>query len=367
MAQSWLILELGGSQFWVGAANGLRVIPALFLSVVAGVLIDRVGGRKILLWDRTILLLLAAATAGLVLTDVAEVWHVVAISILAGAAIALGMPSTQTLMVELVPEDGLQAANSLNSFSFSAARALGPMAAGLLIAWFGLGAPWLALTVLYAFTLACTFRLPRVQPPKTVGRTPLQNLTDGLKYVRTHPVLSRIMLLAFTVLCASTVMPIWPIYARDRFAVGETGFGIMMAVFAAGQGLSALYVSLRGGWQRRAVPILSSSLVWSGTMILFGFSHSYALSLVALFFMGMAITPWVTSISTTLQTKTEKSMLGRVMAIYSISLQVGFMGWLLGGWLGELIGNEWMLLGTGSAFTILHFLVFATSKPLRQI
>ena len=50
-----------------------------------------------------------------------------------------------------------------------------------------------------------------------------------------------------------------------------------------------------------------------------------------------------------------------------ISLQVGFMGWLLGGWLGELIGNEWMLLGTGSAFAILHFLVLATSKPLRQI
>ena len=208
MAQSWLILELGESQFWVGAANGLRVIPALLLSIVAGVLIDRVGGRIILLWDRVILFLLAIATAWLVVTDVVEVWHVVATSILAGAAIALGMPSTQTLMVELVRGDQLQSANSLNSFSFSAARALGPMAGGLLIAWYGLGAPWLALTVLYAFTLAYTFKLPQVQPEKTTEQSPLQNLADGLKYVCTHPVISRIMLLAFTVLCGSTIMPI---------------------------------------------------------------------------------------------------------------------------------------------------------------
>ena len=56
MAQSWLILELGASQVWVGAAMGLRVVPAIFLGLFAGVMVDRLGGRFALIWKRSKLL-----------------------------------------------------------------------------------------------------------------------------------------------------------------------------------------------------------------------------------------------------------------------------------------------------------------------
>ena len=119
MAQSWLILELGGSQVWVGAANGLRIIPSFLASLLAGLLIDRIGGRTILLWDRLGLLIIAAITAMIVLADVVQVWHVVALSIASGGVIALGMPSSNTLVTELVPREKLHTANSLNVFTFS--------------------------------------------------------------------------------------------------------------------------------------------------------------------------------------------------------------------------------------------------------
>ena len=149
MAQSWLILELGGSQVWVGAANGLRVIPFVLASLLAGVLIDRIGGRTILLWSRLGLLLIAVLTAAIVLAEAVQVWHVVALSMAAGGAIALGMPSTNTLIVELVPRARLRTANSLNQITFSLARALGPLGGGVLITAAGLAAPWLALVLLY--------------------------------------------------------------------------------------------------------------------------------------------------------------------------------------------------------------------------
>ena len=63
MAQSWLILELGASQIWVGAATGLRVIPAILLGLFAGVMVDRLGGRVVLIWERSLLLALAVVTA----------------------------------------------------------------------------------------------------------------------------------------------------------------------------------------------------------------------------------------------------------------------------------------------------------------
>ena len=64
--------------------------------------------------------------------------------------------------------------------------------------------------------------------------------------------------------------------------------------------------------------------------------------------------------------RADKAMLGRVMAVYSMSIQIGMFGWFLGGWLGELIGNDWMLLSTGGAFALLHFALFLSSRELRR-
>ena len=366
MAQSWLILELGGSQVWVGAATGLRVVPFLLASLLAGVLIDRVGGRTILLWDRLGLLVLAAATYIIVVLNVAQVWHVVALSIAVGGVIALGMPSSTTLVTELVPPHKLQTANSLNTLGFSIARALGPMGGGILIAVLGLSAPWLALAFLYGLAILCTMQLPRVER-KPASDSAWTSLVAGLRYVRSHPTVSRVMLIAFSVIMGSAVMPIWPIYARDRFDVGGTGFGVMMAAFAVGQGISALYVASRRPWQRLSVPILYASTIWGATTIAFGFSTSYPLSLAVLFVMGTAVPPWVTSVAIILQTQSSKDMLGRVMAVYSMSMQVGMIGGFLGAWVGEVIGNDWMLLLAGGSFALLNFAIVLSSREMRRI
>ena len=367
MAQSWLILELGGSQVWVGAATGLRVVPFLLASLVAGVLIDRIGGRTILLWDRVGLLVLAGATAVIVLLDMAQVWHVVALSLAVGGVLALGMPSSQTLVVELVPQDRLQTANSLNTFTFSVARAVGPMGGGLLIAAFGLASPWVALIILYVLSTACTLRLPKVEAKPTSATSALGSLVEGFRYVKSHPVVSRVMLVAFAEVMGSTVMPIWPIYARERFDVGGTGFGVMMASFAVGQAISAMFVANRRVFPRRSISILYASTVWSTTMIAFGFSTSYPLTLAVLFVMGTAVPFWVISVSTILQTETDKPMLGRVMAVYAMSMQIGMVGAFFGGWVGELIGNEWMLLFAGSTFAALNFAIILPCREMRRI
>jgi MFS family permease len=280
--------------------------------------------------------------------------------------IALGMPSSNTLVTELVPREKLHTANSLNVFTFSIARALGPMGGGVLVAAMGLSAPWLALVAFYAIAALCTLGLPKVQMAPIDEASAWSRLAEGIHYVRTHPIISRITLLAFSLLVGSTIMPIWPVYARDRFDVGSSGFGWMMGAFALGQGISALYITGKGKWSRQSVPILYASTIWSVTMVVFGFSTSYPLSLLALFFMGTAVPPWMTSLTTLLQTKSDKAMLGRVMAVYGMSIQVGMFGWFIGAWLGEIIGNDWMLLITGTTFALLHFALILTSKELRQ-
>jgi MFS family permease len=367
MAQSWLILELGGTQSWVGAATGMRVGPAILLALLAGVLVDRIGSRKILVWDRVALALLAAATAFLVVIGPVVVWHIVVLSTLAGAMIGLAGTASQTMVTEIVSTSDLQTANSLNTFQFSIARALGPLFGAALIASFGLGAPWIALVILYIASIVCLARLPdlHVEHPERQGAW--QNLIEGFRYVKSDPLISRVMLLAFSIVTAMTVFPVMPIYARDRFAVGETGFATMMSVFAAGQALSAIAVTWRGGWQRKARPILATATLWSVAMATFGLTKNYYIALVAMALMGAGIPPWITSVTTILQTRTKKAMLGRVMAVFSISFQVASLGWLLGGWLGETIGNENMLLWMAIAYFVMHLGVFATSSELRKV
>lgn len=177
LAQSWLILELGGTQYDVGAATGYRVVPAVLVSLAAGVLIDRLGGRAILLWDR------------LVLLAPIEVWHVIVLSVASGAVMGLGASSSRTLVSQIVTKVELQAANALSEFGMSVARAIGPLIGGLMITAYGLGAPWVALTGIYLIAVLPLLPVPDVGPPESTGKITVSRTQyiDGLKQSFVRP------------------------------------------------------------------------------------------------------------------------------------------------------------------------------------
>jgi MFS family permease len=367
MAQSWLILELGASQIWVGAATGLRVVPAIAIGLFAGVMVDRLGGRSVLLFERLLLLLLAVVTALVVVSGAVNLWQIVVLSILSSAVLAIGMPATQTLVMNYLPKESLQAGNSLNMAGASLARAVGPLAGGFLIAGFGMGSPFLALIGLYAVSVYFTFRLPRSERSKPSGESALREISDGLKYIKSNPVLLRVMLLAFSVIFNAAFVPIIPVYARDRFDVGETGFGTMLAAWAIGQGASALWVASKPNWERKTKPILISTFMFMISVSTFALSTNFPLTLVSLAIVGAAIPIWASSTITLLQTQSDPKMIGRVMSVFSLSLQMMMFGWFLGAWIGTIIGNAQMILAGTAIYAVLNFGLILTSKELRKL
>jgi len=367
MAQSWLILELGASQIWVGAATGLRVVPAIAIGLFAGVMVDRLGGRSVLLFERLLLLLLAVVTALVVVSGAVNLWQIVVLSILSSAVLAIGMPATQTLVMNYLPKESLQAGNSLNMAGASLARAVGPLAGGFLIAGFGMGSPFLALIGLYAVSVYFTFRLPRSERSKPSGESALREISDGLKYIKSNPVLLRVMLLAFSVIFNAAFVPIIPVYARDRFDVGETGSGTMLAAWAIGQGASALWVASKPNWERKTKPILISTFMFMISVSTFALSTNFPLTLVSLAIVGAAIPIWASSTITLLQTQSDPKMIGRVMSVFSLSLQMMMFGWFLGAWIGTIIGNAQMILAGTAIYAVLNFGLILTSKELRKL
>ena len=107
----------------------------MIIALYAGVLIDRVGGKRVLILERILLIFLAAITDLILLFDQVEIWHIIVLSTITGSTIALGLPTTQSLVPQVVSEEDRQAANSMNQLGYATGRTLGPLEAGILIAY----------------------------------------------------------------------------------------------------------------------------------------------------------------------------------------------------------------------------------------
>ena len=104
----------------------------MIITLYAGVLIDRVGGKRVLILERILLIFLAVITGLILLFDQVEIWHIIVLSTITGSTIALSLPTTQSLVPQVVSEEDRQAANSMNQLGYATGRTLGPLEAGIL-------------------------------------------------------------------------------------------------------------------------------------------------------------------------------------------------------------------------------------------
>ncbi|MCI0852349.1 MAG: MFS transporter [Chloroflexi bacterium] len=352
-AQSWWILDEGGSKTEMGIAAGLRVVPVVIISLYAGVLIDRVGGKRVLILERLLLIFLAIITGLILLIDEVEIWHIVVLATIAGSTIALGTPATQTLVPAVVPKDLLQSANSMNQLGFALGRTLGPLLAGILIAVRNAALALFGLALVYLAALIATFGITAKHERRSSSDSATRQIADGLSYIRGTPVLMWTILMAFSVIFFGMIFPLIPVYARDVLDVGEVKFGWMWGAVAIGQATGALAIVARGGFQRKSRGVAAGAVIFGLGLIGFGLSENYWISLAFLFVTGLGFPLWVTSVVTLLQDHSKPEYLGRVMAVYAIALQGVSIGWMLGGVLMDSIGNfPTVLVAVGGGWVI---------------
>src|SRR4030066_1345190 len=137
IAQNWLVYQLTGSARDLGLVNFVGAIPLVPLTLYAGAIADRFSKRKIIFAMQAAMMVQAFLLFALCWAGVVQVWHVLVLAFLLGAAQALGTPARPALRVELVGKEDLSNAIALNSGIFHGARVLGPAAAGILVATSG--------------------------------------------------------------------------------------------------------------------------------------------------------------------------------------------------------------------------------------
>ena len=139
VALGWLVLEITNSPFAVGLNQALRSLGVLVFALYAGVVVDRVDKRRLIVWTQVLQMVEALALALLVWTKSIATWQVMVLALGFGVVNAFDIPGRQAFIVELVGKDDLMNAIALNSSMFNAARIAGPAVAGVLIGAAGVG------------------------------------------------------------------------------------------------------------------------------------------------------------------------------------------------------------------------------------
>jgi MFS family permease len=353
VATSWLVYRLTKSSLLLGTVSFAGQIPTFLLAPIAGVIVDRIDRRKVLVWTQSLAMVQSLLLAWLTLSHRINIKEVLALSAMQGIINAFDMPGRQSFMIRMVEDrTDLSNAIAINSSMVNAARLLGPSLAGLVIAATNEGWCFLIDGVSYIAVIASLvmMRVAHDAPPQQ-GVTMVEQLRQGWMYVaESLPIRSILLLFALISLMGWPFMVLMPIFAAQVLHGGPHTFGFLMGAVGVGSLVSALALVVRRSVRGLLKIIPIGAAVFGVGLVAFGFSRSQWLSIPLMFVTGFGMMQGVTTSNTILQTLVDEKMRGRVMSYYTMAF-VGMapFGSLLAGALAQAIGAPRTVIISGIA------------------
>ena len=370
IAQGWLVFQISHSERDLGIVSFAAAIPALLMTAWGGVVVDRVDKRKVLVITQTAMMLLAFILAALTFSGVVQVWQVVVLSFMTGVINAFDAPARMAFLVDIVERKDLPNAIALNSLMFNSARAIGPAIGGILLAL--LGAGWCftinGISFLAVIVSLILMRLPAIQK-KTFTETPWQQLSAGVRYVRSQrDILSMILLALVFSLFGISYWTILPAFVSVVLNSGPTLFGAITAASGIGAVCGALVLVQPWVNGRRGRWLNVANLTFPPLMILFAYLPYPNAALVLAFLLGVGFMMQFTLINTLIQTVVEDDLRGRVMGLYTLTFfGIAPFGNLLIGAAAESYGISLTILVAALLTLVLGRLIFWRDRDLRKL
>jgi MFS family permease len=317
VAVGWQVYDIARNPLHLGLVGLAEFLPLLLFALPAGAIADRLSRKLVyigsLVADAVITLLLLLVSLG----GADSIWPFLALSFASGTSAALGNPAVRSMWPSLVPLELLTRALALRSTVSQATVVTGPAVGGLLFAIrpeaaYGAG----AALMLAAAVLAVPIKARIVdQAPAAVLGTRLGSLLAGLRFVRRTPVLLGAISLDLVAVLFGGAVALLPLFARDILDTGPVGLGVLRSAPAVGALLAGIMLTrrpLRGLAGRKLLLVVG---VFGGSMVVFGLSHSFALSFAALAVSGFADMISMNIRSTITALATPDALRGRVNAV----------------------------------------------------
>jgi len=366
LATTWLVYRLTHSALLLGVVGFAGQIISFALGPFAGVWVERLDRRKLLVWTQGAAAVQSLAMAVLTLAHVINLWEIIALTALQGLINAFDMPGRQSFLVQMVEDrNDLSNAIAINSSMANGARLIGPAIAGLVIAAVGEGWCFFMDGVSY-FAVIASLLLMRIKPTDIRRNTGgmLEEVREGWDYVRTfRPIRTILLLFALITLMGYSYPVLLPIFASQVLHGGATTLGWLTGASGIGALVSALSLAVRKSVIGLTRMIQIATALLGGALILFGLSHTLWLSLGLMIFVGFGLVQVAAVSNTIIQSLVPEDKRARVMSYYTMAFfGAAPFGSLLAGTLAQRIGAPHTVMVTG-AFCIAGSLWFTLDLP----
>ena len=369
-AQGWLVYDLTHSKLMLGVVGFVGSLPVTFLTLLAGVLADRVDRRKLLFGTQAVLMVSAFTLGLLTSLGIVAVWHVMMLALMSGFASAFDMPVRQSVVPTLVGKRHIMNAIALNSTAFNSARIIGPALAGILVTSIGLGKCFYVNSASYLAFIAAIAMI-RINSVRTVEEQPSiwTDFRSGLAYVASHSTIRTLVCMAAVPsLFAMPYAMLMPVFAREVLGVGLKGLGLLMSSVGVGGLAGALTLAVLSKSERKGLILTAASLLLPVALILFANSKHFGLSELFLVGVGFSNLAYLASLNSLIQSIVPDELRGRVVGIYMFAF-VGLapVGSLMMGALAQAIGAPMALTAGGMVCAACALLVLVLQPQVRRL
>jgi predicted MFS family arabinose efflux permease len=347
----WLMTELDSSPEMVSAVRIALSAPMMILAIPAGVIVDRLDRRRLLIMTQLVLFSTTATLATLTLAGMITSWSLLGLTFVVGLGMVLHVLAWQTTVPALVPKNQLSRAIALGSISFNLARAIGPALGGVLIALAGV---WIAFAVnalSFAGILVVLLSWRSEQRELSHSISYRASMIQGFQHVLGQPTMRNVLVgLSLFSLPAGALWSLLPLVARKQLHWDADGYGLLVttigigAVFAA-RFLHSLHRKL--GFDRT---IAVAMVVFALGLLMIGATSTGAIALIAAFAMGaswmLALTTLNTTAQMTLKNELRARGMGCYMTVMAFSMSLGALLWgRVAGSVG-LANTQWIAAAT---------------------
>ena len=365
----WQVYSLTKDPLSLGLIGLMEIIPALGMALFAGHIVDQKEKRNLFL---CIIALFSLISLGLFLISSDSIswdkktilYSIYAFVFFGGLLRSFFGPTIFSLLALIVPKKVYPNAATWSSSTWQMASILGPAIGGFTINW--IGVHW-SLSIIFILVMIALFlgslisRKPVMNPK--IGEPVLQSLKEGVRFVfNTKAILGALTLDMVAVLFGGAVA-LLPIFAQDILKVGSEGFGILRAAPAVGAFLTMLITAYIPISKNAGLKLLIAIFGFGLSIIAFGLSTIFWVSVVALFFSGVTDGVSMVIRQTILQLKTPDHMRGRVASVNTMFVgSSNELGAFESGVTAKLMGTVTAVVFGGS-MTILTVITTGVISP----
>lgn len=358
LARSQLGWDLTGSSLAVTLVGVGFAPPMLLFSLFGGVVSDRFDNKNIIQLGQLGVIAITTFIAISIFTNTITIYHLIIVSFFQGTFWAFMMPARQSIIAELVDENQLNNAVSLNAAGMSLTTMISPAIGGLVYHYFGPGMTYVLITFFCIIAIISTSMIPKSKAKVQKKSKVLGEIKEVFLILKDNTLLLYLIMLALvTTLLSLPTRTLFAPYASELLSGGALEVGLMLASIGGGALIGTLIAASIPQKTKKGKFILLTSLLSGLSILVLGFSSITIFSIFLCFFLGLGDAGRRSLNPSMIIEKTPNEYRGRVMGFYAMSFGFIPLGAIPMGIISDKYGVNIAFIFSGLALIIFTMLL----------